>query len=82
MRQRVFSLSIGTFAAVLSVFLLISTISNPTIRTSAASRLEQAGAKVVKSDDKEWRQLFNGKNLDGWDVKIRFLMLTVYGFSS
>jgi hypothetical protein len=42
MRQRVFSLSIGTFAAVLSVFLLTSTISNPTIRTSAASRLEQA----------------------------------------
>ena len=71
MRQRVFSLSSGTFAAVLSVFLLISTISHPTIRTSAQSRQAQAGAKAVKSDDKEWRQLFNGKNLDGWDVKIR-----------
>lgn len=24
-----------------------------------------------KSDTKEWEQLFNGKNLDGWDIKIR-----------
>mgnify|MGYP000891910461 CR=1 FL=1 len=24
-----------------------------------------------KSDKPEWRQLFNGKNLDGWDIKIR-----------
>lgn len=24
-----------------------------------------------KSDKEEWKQLFNGKNLDGWDVKIR-----------
>jgi hypothetical protein len=22
-------------------------------------------------DKREWRQLFNGTNLDGWDVKIR-----------
>ena len=24
-----------------------------------------------KSEKQEWKQLFNGKNLDGWDVKIR-----------
>ncbi len=24
-----------------------------------------------KEDKKEWKQLFNGKNLDGWDLKIR-----------
>jgi hypothetical protein len=24
-----------------------------------------------KSETKEWEQLFNGKNLDGWDIKIR-----------
>ncbi len=24
-----------------------------------------------KQDKEEWKQLFNGKNLDGWDVKIR-----------
>ncbi|NBB21905.1 DUF1080 domain-containing protein [Runella sp. CRIBMP] len=24
-----------------------------------------------KADKEEWKQLFNGKNLDGWDVKIR-----------
>jgi hypothetical protein len=22
-----------------------------------------------KSETKEWEQLFNGKNLDGWDIK-------------
>ncbi len=25
----------------------------------------------IKADTKEWKQLFNGKNLDGWDIKIR-----------
>lgn len=24
-----------------------------------------------KADKQEWKQLFNGKNLDGWDIKIR-----------
>ena len=24
-----------------------------------------------KADKQEWQQLFNGKNLDGWDIKIR-----------
>jgi len=24
-----------------------------------------------KADQQEWQQLFNGKNLDGWDIKIR-----------
>ncbi|GAB2767479.1 hypothetical protein GCM10027275_07320 [Rhabdobacter roseus] len=30
-----------------------------------------AATAQKKTDKEEWQQLFNGKNLDGWDVKIR-----------
>lgn len=42
------------------------------LSSSALAQTEKAG-KAPKSDPdrKEWQQLFNGKNLQGWDVKIR-----------
>jgi hypothetical protein len=42
------------------------------LSSSALAQTEKAG-KTPKIDPerKEWQQLFNGKNLQGWDVKIR-----------
>ena len=52
--------------AIATLLLLIA------LSPSALAQTEMAGkAPKVDPDRKEWRQLFNGKNLQGWDVKIR-----------
>ncbi|MEY4166367.1 MAG: hypothetical protein RIR52_191, partial [Acidobacteriota bacterium] len=52
---------------VVVLVLLIGILSSrPDWRGQAA----QAGG-VAKVESREWRQLFNGKNLEGWDLKIR-----------
>lgn len=45
---------------------LILALSTPAILSSS-----QAQTNKNDPDRKEWKQIFNGKNLDGWDVKIR-----------
>ncbi len=45
---------------------LILALSIPAILSSS-----QAQTNKNDPDRKEWKQIFNGKNLDGWDVKIR-----------
>lgn len=49
--------------AILGLTLLLSI---PAILSSS-----QAQTKPNDPEKKEWKQIFNGKNLDGWDVKIR-----------
>ncbi len=47
------------------LFTLVSLIIMPSLTTSPEAQ------SVPNADKKEWQQLFNGRNLDGWDLKIR-----------
>lgn len=65
MKQRRTMIAIaGAFVVALALLLQVWQ-SETLARVSAGQKVQ------TTAETKEWRQLFNGKNLDGWDVKIR-----------
>ena len=51
------------------VFISLSAVLSLAAGTAVLSQSGASTAAVPKADPKEWIQLFNGKNLDGWTPK-------------